>query len=100
MKLKNLEKSRWIGSIIKNLKLQIRKLGTARKLNYLFPFAFRAVAESVGIQNLASTEGKDKDSETGIRNLIWCSQKLHDYLLVNYFMWRRIQSLGLQGTWN
>lgn len=75
MKLKSLEKSQWIGLITKNLKLQIRKFGTARKLNYLFPLAFRAVAESVGIQNLTSSEGKDKESEAGIQNRTWCSHR-------------------------
>lgn len=100
MKLKSLEKRQRIGSITKNLKLQIRKWGIAGKLNYLLPLAFRAVVENVDIQNLASSEGEDKGSDAGIQNHTWYSHRLHDYLLLNYFMWGRIQGLGLQGSWN
>lgn len=100
MKLKSMENSQWIGWNTKNLKLYSRKFGTARKLNYLFPLAFSGVAESIGIHNLAFSEGEDKASKAGIQNHIWYFQRLHDYLLLNYFMWRRIQNLLLHGSWN
>lgn len=100
MKLESLEKSQWIGSKTKNLKLQIKKLGTAGKLNCLCPLAFRAVAECIDIHNLASSESKDMENEVGIQNPTWYSHRLHDYLLLNYYMWKRIKSLSLQGSWN
>lgn len=99
MKLKSLEKSQWIGWNASNLKLQSRKLGIARKPNYLFPLASSRVAKSVGIQNLVFSEGEDKAIKAEIQNYIWHLPRLYNYFLYSPHV-EENRKLNSSGSWN